>query len=126
MAIELQFSQEQLETLADLLAQRLNNNPQPILSKGINRYDDMTVREVIKETSFSMSVRLYSLLNRNFPGYTMKQLAGVIWKCYRRVGGMGARSYDELCRLFEKLGYEPGYNFLRYDYDKKVYYIEER
>lgn len=126
MTIELQFSQEQLETLADLLAQRLNNNPQPIRAKEGNRYDDMTVQEVLNETSFSMSVRLYSLLNRNFPGYTMKQLAGVIWKCYRRVRGMGARSYDELCRFFEKLGYEPGHNFLRYDYDKEVYYIEER
>lgn len=126
MTIELQFSQEQLETLADLLAQRLNNNPQPILSKGINRYDDMTVQEVLKETSFSMSVRLYSLLNRNFPGYTMKQLAGVRWKNYKRVSCMGAKSYDELCRFFDSLGYQPGYNLLKYDYDKQSFYIEER
>ena len=127
MTLEVKFTQEQLEKLAELLAKHLNNQPQSILFDGKgNRFDNMTIREVLSETNLSMSTRLYSMLNRAFPGYTMKQLAGVRWKNYKRVSGMVAKIYDELCRFFDSLGYQPGYNLLKYDYDKQSFYIEER
>ena len=120
----IEFSRKDLDYLAEKIAERLNGESKPTILA--NPFDNMTVREVIENQYACISVRLLSILGRNFPGWTMKQLAGVKWRDYKRVRGMGAKSYNELCLFFEKLNYKPGWNRLKYDYETSTFSILER
>lgn len=120
----IEFSQKDLDYLAEKIAERLNGESKPTILA--NPFDNMTVREVIENQYACISLRLLSILGRNFPGWTMKQLAGVRWRDYEKLRGLGAKSYNELCLFFEKLNYKPGMNKLKYDGDKKAFSIIER
>lgn len=120
----IEFSQKDLDYLAEKIAELLNGEGKPTILA--NPFDNMTVREVIENQYACISIRLLSILGRNFPGWTIKQLAGVQWRDYRRVIGMGAKSYNELCLFFEKLNYKPGWNRLKYNDDTETYFIFER
>ena len=119
----IEFSQNDLDYLAEKIAEKLKGESKP--TTFANPFDNMTVREVIENQYACISIRLLSILGRNFPGWTMKQLAGVRWRDYKKLRGLGAKSYNELCLFFEKLNYKPGRNRLKYDYNTETFSIVE-
>lgn len=120
----IEFSQKDLDYLAEKIVERLKGESKPVTT--LNPFDKMTINDIIHEGYASMSVRLYNILVHDFSGWTLKDLARVAWRDYKRVRGMGPRTYNELCLFFEKLNYKPGWNRLKYDHKTSSYYIYER
>ena len=124
MKIEIDLSQEVIERIVALVAEELSKHPESH-PKG-NTFDNMTILEVIGKDYAVVSNRLCAILLKEFPGWTMKELAGIVWRDYKRVRGMGAKTYNELCLFFEKLNYKPGWNRLMYDRKTNSYVIFKR
>lgn len=119
-----QFTKQDLDYLAEKIAERLKGEVKQ--QELANPFDDMTIQEVLNNDYAKISIRLYTVLTNEFPGWTMKQLAGVKWRDYKRVRGLGVKTYNELCFFFEKLNYTPGWNRLMYYHKSKSYVIIER
>lgn len=117
----IEFTQQDLDYLAEKIAERLKGERK----SEQNPHDLMDVQQV-QAKGFVMSPRLYHILTKEFPKWKMKDLAGVRWADYKRVRGLGARTYNELCLLFARLNYKSGWNRLLYDHKTSSYYIYER
>lgn len=120
----IEFSQKDLDYLAEKIAEKLKGESKPV--RVANPFDNMTIDDVLEGDYSEISVRLHTVMTKEFPGWKMKDLAGLMWREYKRVRGMGAKTYNELCSFFEKLNYKPGWNRLKYDYVTKSYRIIER
>lgn len=123
----IEFTKADLDYLAEKIAEKLKGSELTPAKEKENIFDNMTIQQALDGNHAQMSVRCWAILHREgLASYTIKQLAGVMWRDYRRVRGIGARTYLDLCCFFSKLGYEPGWNHIKYDIHTKKYHIVQK